>query len=158
MQALYHSPSLNDEIYAYFKKWKDNSSYKAISKEDRAKIEETIESLAILDKNTENINYSDICEQYVTLASNLVALKWSKKDPKVRVDINLKCDSWFYKLSIAFNKLVDLLNVTLVSLNNSSPSSEDLLALNDELQKVSIIHKIFYEYSIALNNGGELEV
>lgn len=157
MQVIPATSCVSTEVYAYFKKWKSNSSYKAISKEDRIKIEESIENLSVLDnENTEIINFSEIGEQYLALASNIVALKWSKKDPKARIDINLKCDSWFNKIVTAFTKLSNLLKITIGSYNETNLESEKLLKLHDDFQKLSILQKILFEYSVALNHGGEL--
>ena len=155
MQVVSTAPNLSTELYEYFNKWKHNSSYKSISKGDQTKFEESMEILSNLENNeSENINYSVMAEEYLTLASNIVALKWAKKEPKVRVDINLKCDSWFNKLVAAFTRLVDYLNVRIGTFSDEELHSEKLLKLNEDFQKISILQKILYEYSVALNHGG----
>ena len=158
-ETIYSAPCLNDEIFIYWDKWKKNSSFKAIGKEDRKKLEEIMKNLNELEKQIENteIHFSRIAEEYLTLASNLIHLKWQKKDPKTRVDINLKCDSLFNKIFFAFKTLTNLLKANIESFTESHLHSDLLLDLNDEAQKINILSKLFYEYSVALNNGGELE-
>ena len=158
---LYNSPCLNDEIFSYWEKWKKKSSFKAIDKEDRKKLDEMVTSISRLEKEmtgNDEIQFSEMAEQYLSLANNLIHLKWAKKDPKSRVDINLKCDSLFNKIYIAFKTLTNLLNVNIESHTNENLGSEELLSLHEENQKLNILSKIFYEYSVALNNGGELEI
>ena len=158
---LYNSPCLNDEIFTYWEKWKKKSSFKAIDKDDRKKLEELMNKLSQLESlmtNNDEIQFSEIAEQYLSLANNLIHLKWQNKDPKSRVDINLKCDSLFNKVYLAFKTLTNLLNVNIQSQNEENPASEELLSLHEENQKMSILSKIFYEYSVALNKGGELEL
>ena len=161
METLYSAPCLNDEIFTYWDKWKKNSSFKAIGKEDRKKLEEIMKNLNELEKQTSpsnpDIQFSRIAEEYLSLASNLIHLKWQKKDPKTRVDINLKCDSLFNKIFFAFKTLTNLLRANIESFTESHLHSDLLLDLNDEFQKINILSKLFYEYSVALNNGGELE-
>ncbi len=158
METILSAPYLNDEILAYFEKWKSqSSSFKAIDKDERKKLEEVIKTLNNLERESRyDVQFSIIAEQYLSLANNLVHLKWAKKDPKTRVDINLKCDSLFNKILTAFNVLTDLLKANINACNQEL-NSEILLDLNDEFQKLTILSKIFYEYSIALRNGGELE-
>lgn len=160
MEALYGSPALNIEIFAYWEKWKKSSqSFKAIDKEDRKKLDDIIKDLAELEKNMDNsdINYNKIAELYLSMASDLIHLKWKKKDPKNRVDINLKCDSLFNKIYLAFKTLTDLLKTNINTYTEDQLQSEALLELQEEQLKISILSKIFYEYSVALNSGGELE-
>ena len=158
METILQSPCLNDEIFAYFEKWKKHSSsFKTIEKEDRKKLEDIIKSLNELEQLAfTDMQFSTIAEQYLSLSNNLVHLKWSKKDPKVRVDINLKCDSLFNKIFSAFQTLTNLLKANIEALNDRL-NDESLLKLNEELEKITILSKIFYEYSIAMRNGGELE-
>lgn len=159
METLLSSPTLNDEIFAYFEKWrKHSSSFKSIDKDERKKLEEVIKTLNNLEKqSTSDMQFSIIAEQYLSLANNLVHLKWAKKDPKSRVDINLKCDSLFNKILSAFKVLTDLLKANIEACNQEL-NSEILLDLNDEFDKITILSKLFYEYSVAMNNGGELEI
>ena len=159
MQSVVDQPKLSIEIFDYLQKWKSYSSYKAIEKEDRKKLEQIVKSFDEIEKQipVSDSQYSILAEQFLSLANNIIHLKWQKKDPKTRVDINLKCDSLFNKTYIAFKNLLDLMKAKLEAYNEHELHSEALLSLNDEFVKISILSKIFYEYSVALNNGGELE-
>ena len=158
MQALVNS-SFNAPILTYWSNWKGRSSFKSLEKEDRKKLEETIKILQILDgKNIEKeILFSRVAELYLSLANNIIYLKWKKKDPKIRVDINLKCDSFFNKISQSISSLTNTLKSNLQAFHDEEFASDTLLLLNEEFEKITICNKIFYEYSQALNNGGELE-
>ena len=159
MQVLVETPRINDDVLSYWNKWKGYSSFKKIEKDDRKKFEENINLLKQLDRKNiqKEILFSKLAELYLSLANDVIHLKWQKKDPKVRVDINLKCDSFFFKLSKAFKSLIDTLKTNIEAFHEEELASDTLLILNEEFEKLSICNKIFYEYSIALNNGGELE-
>lgn len=149
----------NEPIFSYWNRWKGLSSFKSLEKSDRKKLEEIIKSLKKLDEKSieKEILFSKVAELYLALANDLIYLKWKKKDPKLRVDINLKCDSFFFKISQSINELTESLKSNLKEFHDNDLASDTLLILNDEFEKLTICNKIFYEYSVALNNGGELE-
>jgi hypothetical protein len=144
---------INNDVITYWENWKRSASFKSINKEDRKKFDEVIKFLSDYNKKNIDLPVSVIAEQYLYLASNIVHVKWQKKDPKSRVDINIKCDSFFNKVKVSFQEL----RFKFEKNKKDIAYGLENISKEEEIHKILVCSKILDQYAIALNSGGELE-